>query len=382
VTQVEPVGRWVWNELLPAWEKRVRHPDGGYADGLTLEGVADWQAPRTLLLQARLAYTFAAASVGDHGNAWALDAARRALSLITEAFPSRDGGFVKAIASSGGPPGDPTRDFYDHTFILLAAATLHRVTGEAAHRALLDQVFHFLEIRLAHPAGGFRETVEPLGTPRRQNPHMHLLEGLLAAYDATGEAIWLARARSIVDLFLHAFFEPATGTLIEFLTEDLRALPDERGRWREPGHHFEWVWLLLDYHHKAGDERVINPALRLFETGHLYGLRRFSEGVAVIEAMRSDGTVLSLNQLLWPQTEYVKAQVARDMYLGVSGARDEAGAHLRRLRNTHFQTGGVLWANSLDPDGVALSSFVPARVLYHLAFAVAAYEADLLPARP
>ena len=83
--------------------------------------------------------------------------------------------------------------------------------------------------------------------PRRQNPHMHLLEALLALHAATGEKNWLRRAGALVDLFKRRFSDPQTGALIEFFAEDWSPRPGDEGRLREPGHQFEWVWLLYEY---------------------------------------------------------------------------------------------------------------------------------------
>src|SRR3546814_14300515 len=75
---------------------------------------------------------------------------------------------------------------------------------------------------------------------------MHLLEAFLALYEASGEAHWLARAQSIHDLFRRHFLQQ--GQLVEFFDADWREVPqdgrDGARRLREPGHFFEWAWLL------------------------------------------------------------------------------------------------------------------------------------------
>src|SRR3546814_11907533 len=86
---------------------------------------------------------------------------------------------------------------------------------------------------------------EALPLPRRQNPHMHLLEAFLALYEASGEAHWLARAQSIHDLFRRHFLQP--GQLVEFFDADWREVP-QNGRAgdlrpRDPGPFFHSAWL-------------------------------------------------------------------------------------------------------------------------------------------
>src|SRR2546430_13023820 len=51
----------------------------------------------------------------------------------------------------------------------------------------------------------FRSGRAEVKLPRRQNPHMHLLEALLALHVATGEKNWLRRAGALVDLFKRRF---------------------------------------------------------------------------------------------------------------------------------------------------------------------------------
>src|SRR5207244_2843164 len=64
---------------------------------------------------------------------------------------------------------------------------------------------------------------------------------VLALYEASGEARWAEQAAALGRLFQTRLFDPATGTLAERFDE----------RWAciepavlEPGHHFEWAWLL------------------------------------------------------------------------------------------------------------------------------------------
>jgi len=363
-------------KLLRRWADMLTHPDGGFADGADAEGRVDFSAPRSLLVQARLAYSFALAHEMAQKAAiaapWARAAADIAFDAITSQLSLPDGGFATSVGSTGGPAGDATIDFYNIAFVILAAAQLHRIAPDTNASKVMEATIRFLDDSLAHPAGGFAET--SLGSPngRRQNPHMHLLEAQLAAFEATGETLWLERARAIVDLFLSRFFDEETGSLVEFMTEALAPLPGDRGGLREPGHHFEWVWLLLDYHGKSRDVRVLKPAQALYASASAHGLAHRGDAFDVVESMTRDGRPVSGDRLLWPQTEYVKAEVARHVHLDAAGALDAARAHFSRIRRVYFREASPLWRNRLDAQGAALDSFVPARVLYHVAFAAQA----------
>ncbi len=176
--------------------------------------------------------------------------------------------------------------------------------------------------------------------PRRQNPHMHLLEAVLALHAATGEKNWLRRATALVDLFKQRFLDPQTGALIEYFGEDWSVAPGDEGRLREPGHQFEWVWLLFEYSRMASDPSIVPYAGRLFAFGSRYGIEH-DEGLkgAVFDGVDAQRALVAGTKLLWPQTEYIKACVARAEWLNDSAARAAIPAHLALIAQ-HFMRPG------------------------------------------
>jgi mannose/cellobiose epimerase-like protein (N-acyl-D-glucosamine 2-epimerase family) len=229
--------------------------------------------------------------------------------------------------------------------------------------------------------GGFFEEFVPgrseMKLPRRQNPHMHLLEAVLALHAATAEKNWLRRAAALIDLFRRRFVDPQTGALIEFFAEDWAAAPGDEGRLREPGHQFEWVWLLFEYSRTARDPAVVPFAERLFAFGSAFGIER-GDGLAgaVFDGVDAQGALVAGSKLLWPQTEYLKACVARAEWLNDAAARAAIRAHLRLIAQHYMRPDGANWHNQLARDGTPVVPVTPARVLYHLFLAVA--EVDRL----
>src|SRR5690606_8397505 len=106
--------------------------------------------------------------------------------------------------------------------------------------AFLDE--HLEDIRMH----GFLETSDG-AEMRRSNPHMHLLETFMAWYEVTGDRRHLRRAARIVDLFRSHFFDPDSWTLGEYFDDDWQPAPGIQGQWTEPGHHFEWAALLMQF---------------------------------------------------------------------------------------------------------------------------------------
>ena len=373
-TSPQPTRLWLLEHVCPYWCQRVVDPQGGFFEALDDDGQAMVSPRKTVLNQARLTYVFSHASVmgggdtmrsaADHG----FDFLRRT-SVLTGRFE----GWHRAITCQGDIM-DPARDAYDQAFVIFAMAWHHRASGlqEAVH--LAEQTWDFFETHLADTVtsqgGFFEEYPDTDKLPRRQNPHMHLLEAVLAMHAATGHVVWLDRATRLITLFTRVFLDEKTGSLAEFFDAAWQPAAGAPGLLREPGHQFEWVWLLRQYMLQAGPSACadLEPyASRLFDFGSRHGIDTAGplQGL-VFDAVTAQGLELATSKLLWPQTEYIKACIARYESTGNPSFRQLAVAHMALMRNHFFRSDGANWINHVARDGAPLVTQTPARVLYHL----------------
>jgi mannose/cellobiose epimerase-like protein (N-acyl-D-glucosamine 2-epimerase family) len=261
--------------------------------------------------------------------------------------------------------------------MLFAPAWYCHATGDRSVIQLADATWQFMQQRLADPQhGGFFEEFAPgradVKLPRRQNPHMHLLEAVLALHAATGEKNWLRRATALVDLFKRRFVDPQTGALIEFFGADWSPAPGDEGPLREPGHQFEWVWLLREYYRLTRDDSVRPYAERLFAFGRTFGIDP-NDG-AVFDGVDASGELVAGTKLLWPQTEYLKACVTRAEWTDDKAAREAIHTHLKLIAQLFMRSDGANWQNQLARDGTPIAPVTPARVLYHVFLAMVEAE--------
>jgi len=189
---------------------------------------------------------------------------------------------------------------------------------------------------------------------------MHLLEAYLFLERAAPGRGFGDRATLLVELFRRRFFRD--GLLLEYFRPDWGL--SERAVW-EPGHHFEWVWLLGEYAALTGDNLTT-------EMDALYAAamrqRRAADGL-IFDELSPEGTVLKPSHRVWPHTEAIKAAATRHA-AGDEEAKAFGEAMAASLLH-HFLdrpfVGG--WVDHLNPDGEALVDYVPASSLYHLALA-------------
>ncbi|WP_293809572.1 AGE family epimerase/isomerase [uncultured Bosea sp.] len=370
-----PSKAWLRETLLPSWIGRAVRP--GHAGFVELFDPADPDREpgpaRTTLVTARLIYVFSHAHLlGPQGDA--LAAARHGFAFLRDVC--REGGQGRFLHSvrEDGTPVDARTDLYDLAFVLFAMAWYYRATQDEAALAIANEVIGFIEGEMAHPQGGFAE--DTLGTlPRRQNPHMHLLEAFHALAEATGEQRWLDHADAIVGLAREHLVDAETGTLGEYFSDDWQPAPGAAGQVCEPGHHFEWTWLLLHHWRLTGDTEARDLAERLYGFAVRHGIDDGSAGpLAAFDMVDRSGNVTAPTKLLWPQTEAIKAFLARIEFLDDANAAARLDRHLASLFRWFVAPETGLWFNQLAKDGTPRQAVIPVRVLYHLLLALAEWE--------
>lgn len=370
---------WTFDHALPFWlEHSVDHVHGGFIEALDYLG-RDARLPfKRVRVACRQIYVYShAALLGwEHG----LEAAARGgRDLLAQAWRDDDAGFVRRLTPEGAVM-DRTIDLYDNAFGLFALAWLYRATGEIWAHDAAARTLNSIRRTLSHPAGDGFWHDEARDGPRLQNPHMHLAEACIAAYDATRDAVYLEEASAIVGLFRHRFFDGHT--LGEYFTDDWMRVPDEKGRITEPGHQMEWAWILAAFQQRTGED-LSSTIAALVAGSEMTGVDPL-RGVTY-NTVRDDGRILDGGSRTWPNTERLKAAVATQEVLGRDAQR-EANEAITILLDQYLAApikGG--WIDAFDADGRPVATNMPTSTLYHvfLAFTEAMrVQPPLLSQRP
>jgi mannose-1-phosphate guanylyltransferase/mannose-6-phosphate isomerase len=362
------VHHWLFQETLPLWSTSgVDERHGGFHEALGLDA-SPLMKPKRMRTMARQVYAFAVAKErGWDGPADQLIS--HGIDFMAGKGRTDKGGWVRTL-NVDGSVADATEDAYDHSCVLLALAHAH-MSGNADALRLGEETFAFLDAHLEDSRmTGFLETSDGDGE-RRSNPHMHLLEAFLAWYQATGERTHLRRAARIIDLFRSHFFDPESWTLGEYFDAEWKPSAGEKGSWTEPGHHFEWASLLVDFAGRSGQAELSGFARKLYASAIANGLNR-ATGLAY-GAVSRQGLPLDLISRSWPQAEAVKAAIALDRS-GGPDLKPEIEARVGRLFRWHIDPAPLgLWIDRIDERGRSLATDVPASIFYHLVCALTQY---------
>jgi mannose/cellobiose epimerase-like protein (N-acyl-D-glucosamine 2-epimerase family) len=366
--RLEAFHDWIVDSALPAWSTLGFDATAGrFRERLDGRG-APIDVPHRAMVQARQIYVYSHAYLlGWHDGGAEL--AERAMTSLRRDFANEsasEASFGFSIDGRGGLVSD-TRDAYTHAFVLFAIAWQYRVTGDAALLTLADRTDAFVKSHLfdAHHGGMF-DAYPTTARTKRQNPLMHLLEAYLALERAAPGRGWLARATAVIGLFASRLYERRRRILLEHFAEDWSAHPDAAlADVVEPGHHFEWVWLLREYEQLASTGTVEWRAA-LHDVALTHGV---SEKGLVHDELGRDGSVRKSSHRVWPHTEAIKAAGARRADGDVRAdalAEGMADVLLEYFLDRPFDGG---WIDHISAAGAPLVDYVPASSLYHLMFA-------------
>jgi len=351
-------GDWMRTAALPLWATLGVHADGAFVEALTAEG-RPAEDRRRARVQSRQIFVFSRAGALGWRGPWR-ERAEAGLDRFLADYVRPDGAVRNALTTDGAVLDD-TALLYEQAFALLALATAHAAgvqpeRCEAQARIMLDRL-----TASGLAAGGWREDG---AHPWQANANMHLFEAAQAWAARGVDARWAAVADNIAELALERLIDADGGFLREFFRSDWRPADGADGRLVEPGHQFEWSWLLSRHAAARSDDRAMAAAKRLY--GH--GLRGVDarRGVA-IDAMDDTLNIRESRARLWPQTEWLRAALAM---AGLSDGAErrqrlaEADKAVRGLA-LYLRPNGT-WRDKLEPSGAFVEEPAPASSLYHI----------------
>lgn len=355
---------WLVCDVLPLWaDHGVDRARGGFVEALAQDG-AVVDRPRRARVVARQIYSFHIAGARGWLPGAAALVGHGAEALYRNCI--RADGLAVSVHAADGRVLIDGFDLYDHAFVLLALAAIAE-TGPLARdaRSAAARMIAAMDA-YRHRSGGWIATA---GEPDSvlANPHMHMLESCLA-FEALPDPdpMWRALSDRIVALAMGALIDPETGALHEVVTADTRGGRGQSQFAVEPGHQFEWTWLLRRWNARAGDPAVERAAARLIDLAERRGVD--DRGI-VVDGLDADLRVAGPSARLWSQTERVKAQVqaaAHSFGEARYQALERAAQAVRAISRFTDGAGKGLWIDRLDSMGRPLPAPAPASTLYHL----------------
>ncbi|VVN82335.1 AGE family epimerase/isomerase [Pseudomonas fluorescens] len=262
------------------------------------------------------------------------------------------GGWFYSIDPQGTPL-DQRKDLYTHAFILFACAHYWDKVREPQVESVLNAALQVIAQRFATGDGLYEASLDrdwsSLDTGPLQNPLMHLAEAFLAMLSVREDH---AVQDALVDLCtaMHErFIDPHHDVLME---KPLGAVDN----WFEPGHQFEWYFLLESSPLLRGSTLHTSLERAFAFTEHL----GVDQQTGAVRAMLTlEGLSKDATQRIWAQAEYLRALTLRP------NSENAVLQQLRALQQRHLHAGG--WYECRDENGGVSRQDMPSTTPYHLA---------------
>jgi mannose/cellobiose epimerase-like protein (N-acyl-D-glucosamine 2-epimerase family) len=354
---------WLLDAAFPFWfDKGIDPGRGGFVDVVGVDGTSVPNAPKRTFVQARQVYAFAMAGRLGWAGRWR-EAVATGLDTIERHCRHPEGGFIHRLDAQSAPD-EMRRDLYDQAFVAFAKAHAAVALDRPALADEARAIFDGLDRDWLRPPAGYWEGELPDSACRRQNPHMHLFEAALAIARTT----WatdddLARCNRLAHWFSDYFFDRERAALPEYFDQSWAPVKDGGVFLVEPGHHFEWVWLLGELRALGGHD-LAALSRPMWRFGDRYGTDR-SHNVAIDE-IDSAGRVRSSRARLWPQTERIKAALAMAEAQGSPAFLAEAVSAFEGLQPFLATPMQGAFFDKMLPDGGFVVEPARASSLYHI----------------
>jgi cellobiose epimerase len=301
--------------LLPFWRERsLDHTNGGFVAEMANDGTLSRSAPKGLILNARLLWTFSALyrELADKRD---LELARCAYDYLETHFHDRKyGGYAWRVAQDGSVL-DSSKKIYGQAFCIYALSEYYRAAGDIRVLRAASELCSMIEQRAHDPdRGGYIEVLSGNWSPaedlrlsdkdmnvaKSMNNHLHILEAYTNLYRVWQDRVVAGRLRELIRLF-GSMMLTSNGHFDLFFDSDWKV----RSNSYTYGHDIEGAWLLYDAAEALGDKDLLQQTSQW-----AVNIARAVASEAVdheggLSYEGRNGAVINSGREWWPQAEAI-----------------------------------------------------------------------------
>ncbi|MHB1153001.1 MAG: AGE family epimerase/isomerase [Eubacteriales bacterium] len=305
------------DEILPFWLKYS--PDkvnGGFFGRISRDGTGITDAPKSLVLNARILWTFSA-SYHMFGNSLFLETADRAFDYIITHFikndPEFEGGYWLLNANGSVREAVGNMHTYGQSFLLYAFSEYAAITNNPKAYKYAELMFNFIE-QYCRLGNVYTEKPNQNKTDKlmlSMNTHLHIIEAITNYFRICKDKRVEASLLNLIELFLNTIYNKKTHHQNMFFTADGIPISDKISY----GHDIEFSWLLTEAVEVLREnssenlqaallyDRCVVCVLEIVDSVYREGLD--SNCGALFDEGTPSGEILHQNKIWWIQAEAV-----------------------------------------------------------------------------
>ena len=362
---------WLKNHVFPLWTQHAfDQTSGGFVESLDSMGNPE-KSSRRAMVQARQIYAYTEAMKMNilSKNEVHLMLKKNIEFIKNYSLPS--GAYIHTVDTLN-KPAQLQSELYTQAFMLFGLARAYEVLRDSEIKDRALKLIRYLYSERKNKFGGFTE-INKDQIVFQSNPHMHLFEAVIEWIKIDSDSDWKDIASEMYQLCKSKFINNEIGVVAEHFSENWEVLRENNQFIFEPGHQYEWAWLIVQYEVLLG--LTPNPLpQKLFDLAEKCGVDEKSH--LVFDEILSDFSVKKKSSRFWPQCERIKTAVQ----LGVL-AKPELRPHFAKAAdqamaalNTYLETKTLgLWFDTKDQGQFILQSSKTSS-LYHIINALSEYK--------
>ena len=252
--------------ILPYWLK-LKDPRGGYYGEVAADGTVLYDAPRGVILNARIIWSFASAYQALHETSY-LVAAVHARDYFLEHFCDHKYGGVYWSVDAAGERLDTKKQLYAQGFAIYGLSELYKVTRDDEVLKNAINLYKVVETYFADKEnGGYIEALardfspledmslsaHDINADKTMNSHLHILEAYANLYQVWPDEELKGAVERLLDI-IGTKVMAADGHLQLYFKRDWSVMPGGVSY----GHDIETSWLALECAFALKDLDVVN----------------------------------------------------------------------------------------------------------------------------
>lgn len=301
--------------ILSFWtEKGVDTKEGGFYGEVNREGTPVANADKSVVLNARILWTFSMAYNFLKKEEY-LQMAHRAYDyLINHCWDNQYGGLFWSVTHDGKIL-DGRKQIYAQGFGIYGLTEYYVASGrqESLHYAI--ELYHLIEKHsfdqnhkgyieaLSHqwqPLDDMRLSAKDANEPKSMNTHLHIIEPYTNLYRVWPDKSLARQIHGLIRVFLDHIINQETGHFQLFFEKDWKV----KGNMISYGHDIEGAWLLCEAAEVLGDATLLKEvqavALKMTDATIREGL---SPDGSLYYELEPDTGLLVKDRHWWPQAE-------------------------------------------------------------------------------
>ena len=344
------------------WDKKY----GGLFETLDSQGKNGPENFRRVMVHGRQLFVFSRWSALTGDKTFERMANNIFAYLITNFWDVDHEGWYSRVTVDGKPL-DLTKDLYAHAFVLFGLVHYAEYIGKRDAEPWIRKTIRVLQEHFLRSDGSYKEKMnrcflDKTVNQRSQNPHMHLLEAALALSKCYEGNQYISLVKSLLKLFCETFLDKKKLIIREYLNRNFNP-NKEIGHIIEPGHHYEWAWLLNWTAETLGQPELKDLGARILSQSLEFGWDTEFEGV-FDQINAKDVTILKSSKRLWPVLELIKALCVYPS--------EQNFIYLKNCLETvleHYFNETGTWVEHYTQNWQVLSDKMPVSSAYHLGMA-------------